>query len=151
MSPVMRRAQCAVEVVCPNKVLIHTEPGALSQALTNLMVNATLHAFDDRTDRRLRLEVSDSEEAVKIVVADNGLGMSEEATVKAFTPFFTTKRGSGGSGLGLFSSRRAIETVLGGTLTMQSTPERGTAFNIQLPKSVWSREPKAQKPDVTKA
>lgn len=151
MSPVMRRAQCAVEVVCPNKVLIHTEPGALSQALTNLMVNATLHAFDDRSDRRLRLEVSDSDEAVKIVVADNGLGMSEEATVKAFTPFFTTKRGSGGSGLGLFSSRRAIETVLGGTLTMQSTPERGTAFYIQLPKSVWSREPKAQKPDVTKA
>jgi signal transduction histidine kinase len=145
MSPVMKRAQCAVEVVCTRKVTLHTEPGALSQALTNLMVNATLHAFDGRNDRRLRLEVSDSMEAVDIIVTDNGVGMSEEAAVKAFTPFFTTKRGSGGSGLGLFSSRRAIETVLGGSLTMRTQPGKGTEFLIHLPKAVPSRQPDEQK------
>lgn len=148
MSPVMKRARCAVEVVCPRKVSLHTEPGALSQALTNLMVNATLHAFDGRDDRRLRLEVSDSEEAVEIVVSDNGVGMSEEAAVKAFTPFFTTKRSSGGSGLGMFSSRRAIET-LGGSLTMRSQPGCGTEFYIHLPKAVPPRPPEAQKGEAT--
>jgi len=52
---------------------------------------------------------------------------------KAFTPFFTTKRASGGSGLGLFTSRRTVETALGGKLTMESRPGEGTAFHIDLP------------------
>jgi PAS domain S-box-containing protein len=135
MSPVMKRAKCQVEVVCSQKVTIYTEPGALSQAITNLMVNATLHAFEGRDDRRLRVEVQDTSDAVEVVVADNGVGMSEEAAVKAFTPFFTTKRGAGGSGLGLFSSRRAVETVLGGSLTMTTRPGQGTIFLIRLQKT----------------
>jgi len=134
MSPVMKQARCKVEVVCPQRVALYTEPGALAQAITNLMVNATIHAFHQRDNRRLRLEVRDQEDAVELTVTDNGNGMSEEASLKAFTPFFTTNRGSGGSGLGLFSSRRAVETVLSGKLTMATELGNGTVFHIWLPK-----------------
>ena len=68
-----------------------------------------------------------------IEVADNGIGMSQEALAKAFTPFFTTNRGSGGSGLGLFSSRRVVEEVLGGRITVTSQTGQGTQFQILLP------------------
>lgn len=135
MSPVMRRAQCSVELQCPSPLHWHTEPAAIAQALTNLMVNATLHAFEGREDRRLRIEVTEHPDSVHIRVADNGNGMSEEAAVKAFTPFFTTRPAAGGSGLGLFSCRRAIEQVLGGHIELHTRAGEGTSFLIELPRS----------------
>jgi len=133
VSPLMRRARCEVELVCPDGLWQHTEPGSLGRVLTNLLVNASIHAFEGRDDRRVRLEVSALHDTLRISCIDNGIGMNEEAMTKAFTPFFTTKRASGGSGLGLFASRRTVETVLGGKLTMESRLSVGTAFHIDLP------------------
>jgi len=133
VSPLMRRARCEVTVNCPEHLVLRTAPGSLGRALTNLLINATIHAFEGRDDRRVRLDVTTSGPRVRITCADNGVGMSEEAVTKAFTPFFTTRRGSGGSGLGLFSSRRAVENMLGGKLTMESALGTGTTFHIDLP------------------
>ncbi len=133
VSPLMRRARCEVELVCPEGLWQHTEPGSLGRVLTNLLVNASIHAFEGREDRLVRLDVRHSSDTLRISCIDNGVGMNEEAMTKAFTPFFTTKRASGGSGLGLFASRRTVETVLGGKLTMESRPGEGTAFHIDLP------------------
>ena len=133
VSPLMKRARCEVTVSCPEQLLLRTEPGSLGRALTNLLVNATIHAFEGRDDRQVRIEVTPTDQGVRISCADNGVGMSEEAVTKAFTPFFTTRRGAGGSGLGLFSSRRTVEQVLGGKLTLASTLGVGTTFHIDLP------------------
>lgn len=133
LSPLMRRARCAVALECPANVFVRTEPGSLGRALTNLIVNATIHAFEGRDDRRIRLAVEPAGDRIRITCADNGAGMSEEAVAKAFTPFFTTKRRSGGSGLGLFSSRRTVEQVLGGVISMESTLGHGTVFRIEIP------------------
>ena len=133
VSPLMRRARCEVSVSCPDALELHTEPGSLGRALTNLLINATIHAFEGRDDRQVHIEVAHDGQRVRISVTDNGVGFTEEAVTKAFTPFFTTKRGSGGSGLGLFSSRRTVEQVLGGKLTMASTLGSGTTFHIDLP------------------
>ena len=133
VSPLMKRARCEVQVHCPPSLMLRTEPGSLGRALTNLLVNATIHAFEGRNDRRIRIDVTRTAEGVRISCTDNGVGMSEEAVTKAFTPFFTTRRGAGGSGLGLFSSRRAVEQVLGGRITVQSRLGAGTTFHIDLP------------------
>ena len=151
LSPVMRRAHCEVVLNCPAALSMYTEPSAIAQAVTNLMVNATLHAFEGREDRQLRIDVEDAPEHVTIVVADNGNGMSEEAALKAFTPFFTTRRGSGGSGLGLFSSRRAIEQVLGGQVTLETRPGVGTSFRIELPKQAAPRRTPSTPPTSSAA
>ncbi|MFM8609888.1 MAG: sensor histidine kinase [Burkholderiaceae bacterium] len=134
LSPIMRRARCTVHLSCPPAMQLFTEPGSVSQALTNLLINATVHAFDHRENRQIEITVSDRGDEVLISVADNANGMSEEAAVKAFTPYFTTRRASGGSGLGLFSSRRVVEEVLGGHMTFETSPGRGTVFYIRLPK-----------------
>ena len=133
VSPIMRRARCEVSITCPDQLSLHTEPGSLGSALTNLLINATIHAFEGRDERRISLVVSASPQGVRISCADNGVGMSEEAVSKAFTPFFTTKRNSGGSGLGLFSSRRTVEQVLNGKLTMETIQGEGTTFHLDLP------------------
>lgn len=134
LSPVMKRTKCTVNLDCPTGLQLYTEPGSVSQALTNLMINATVHAFDNVSERRIDIKVTDEGDEVLITVADNGNGMSEEAAVKAFTPFFTTKRTMGGSGLGLFSSRRVVEKVLGGRMSFDTQKGRGTTFLIHLPK-----------------
>ncbi len=133
LSPVTHRAQCVVRLTCPSDLATYTEPGSLGQAITNLVVNATVHAFEGRSDRELRIEISRVERQIVIRVSDNGTGMSAEASARVFSPFFTTRRESGGSGLGLFSARRVVEEVLGGKITMQTTPGEGTTFEITLP------------------
>ena len=140
LSPLMKRAQCEVQVNCPPNLRLYTEAGSVSQAITNLLINATIHAFEGRDNRQITIDARGDADSVVIEVADNGNGMSEEAVVKAFTPFFTTKRASGGSGLGLFSSRRVVEEVLGGKIAFESTPGEGIRFFITLPRQQASRE-----------
>lgn len=134
VSPLMKRARCEVRISCPEALMLHTEPGSLGRVLTNLLVNASIHAFEGREDRVVQLDVARLDvDTIRLSVADNGVGMSEEVMAKAFTPFFTTRRGAGGSGLGLFSSRRSVEQVLGGRLSLQPRMGGGTTFHIDLP------------------
>ena len=133
VSPLMRRAQCQVNILCKESLNFRTEPGYLSQVITNLLVNASLHAFEGVDERVISIRVSEDDSQVVIEVSDNGNGMTDEAIAKAFTPFFTTRRGQGGSGLGLFSARRVVESTLGGKLTFRSVKGKGTTFIIFLP------------------
>lgn len=133
VSPIMRRARCEVTIACREGLDIVTEPGSLAQALSNLLVNATIHAFDGQDDRRIAIDVEEGEPGLRITVRDNGRGMTDEAIAKAFTPFFTTRRHAGGSGLGLFSSRRVVRDILGGELSFESRAGAGTSFTIRLP------------------
>ncbi len=133
VSPLMQRAKCQVQLSCPESLVLFTEPGSLSQVITNLAVNASLHAFEGVENRRIDIRVTPQADSVRIEVADNGNGMSQEAAINAFAPFFTTRRNAGGSGLGLFSSRRVVEKTLGGQLTFHTSPGQGTVFTIDLP------------------
>jgi PAS domain S-box-containing protein len=133
LSPITHRESCNVRLTCPSNLTTYTEPGSLGQMVTNLVVNATVHAFDGRDHRELSIEVSQVGHTIEIRLSDNGNGMSAEALAKAFTPFYTTRRELGGSGLGLFSARRVVEEVLGGTIAVQSSRGAGTSFLIVLP------------------
>ena len=113
--------------------MLHTEPGSLSQVITNLVVNATIHAFPDVTDRRISIKVLRSDDLVRIQVSDNGVGMSDDVLARVFTPFFTTNRSAGGSGLGLFSVKRTVDQVLKGKVSLSSHRGSGTTFEIELP------------------
>jgi two-component system, NtrC family, sensor kinase len=106
--------------------------GPLIQVFVNLMTNAA-HAMEDRPGS---LEVHGSYDAststARVVVRDDGAGMSPEVLERIFEPFFTTKGGDRGSGLGLVIVREII-TSLGGSIVAESEPGRGTSFTIELP------------------
>ncbi|MBI4867658.1 MAG: HAMP domain-containing protein [Candidatus Wallbacteria bacterium] len=105
------------------------DPGAIVQVLVNLMTNA-LHAMPagGRLGISARLEGS----AVRLSLADTGVGIDPEHLGRIFDPFFTTKDVGKGTGLGL-SVSYGIVREHGGQITVSSQPGQGTVFEVLLP------------------
>jgi signal transduction histidine kinase len=101
------------------------------QALLNLMLNAeqAMPEGGELTIQALCEREVDSR-TVHLSLIDTGQGMQAEVRAKVFEPFFSTKKG--GTGLGLATTRKIIEAH-GGTIAVESEPERGTKFTIRLP------------------
>jgi signal transduction histidine kinase len=71
------------------------------------------------------------DESLSFEVVDNGIGMTEEVRKKLFTCFFSTK-GAGGTGLGLFVTQKIIQEM-GGSISVETEPKRGSLFRITIP------------------
>ena len=71
---------------------------------------------------------------IAITVSDNGAGISAAHLPRVYDPFFTTRLGSGGSGLGLYITHNIVTGVLGGRIEVTSTAVLGTSFTMRLPK-----------------
>lgn len=135
LTPLLRRRQVETNVHGPENLTLATRPGALAQVLTNLVQNALTHAFDNTRSPRIDITVAPGQTegvGAKLIVADNGSGMNSEQVERAFEPFYTTKQGTGGSGLGLHIVRSLVTGPLGGSLSLDSQPGRGTIFIIDL-------------------
>ena len=109
-------------------------PGPLGQVVMNLVNNALLHAFDSRGGT-IHIDATHwpAESLVQLCVRDDGVGIAEENVALIFNPFFTTRLGRGGSGLGLAVSHRIITKILGGKIQVVSELGKGTRFDITLP------------------
>lgn len=105
-------------------------PDRLTQIWSNLINNA-LHAMNEKGELRIILE--ELPDFIRVSIADNGPGISEEVRAKIFTPFFTTKKPGEGTGLGLEISKKIAEEH-GGTLEFESIPGQ-TVFRVTLKKS----------------
>jgi len=116
------------------------DPSQLNQVFLYLINNAIDALQELRTDIEssklpqivLKTEWGDRS-SVKITIADNGCGMSEEVQNKIFDPFFTTKPVGSGTGLGLSISYSIIVDRCGGKLRCHSIPGEGTEFIIEMP------------------
>lgn len=104
------------------------DPILLKQAFSNLLWNA-LDAVNADTGE-ISVEVSCVAPYYQLIFRDNGLGIPQEIRNKIFRPFFTTK--AQGTGLGLAFTRKIIVSH-GGTIQLNSPPEGGCQFIIQLP------------------
>ncbi len=119
----------------PEGLWMDSYPGALGQVLTNLVQNALLHAFEGRSGGQVLISLrSSSDRQIELVVSDNGCGMEPALQAQVFKPFFTTKLGRGGSGLGLHIVYNIVGNVLGGSITLESEPGAGSRFVLKLPR-----------------
>ncbi|WP_448203086.1 PAS-domain containing protein [Azospirillum sp. sgz302134] len=133
----IKRAAHTVEVDCPEDLMIDGYPGALSQVLTNFVMNSIIHGFEPGQHGTLRVTVRPvGEEEVELVYSDNGRGIPPELQRKVFDPFFTTNRSSGGSGLGLNIVYNIATRTLKGRIALDSAPGRGTTFTLRFPRVV---------------
>ncbi|MFL5418939.1 MAG: ATP-binding protein [Myxococcales bacterium] len=103
----------------------------LGQVFLNLLVNAG-QALAGRADARVRITTERAGNEVRVMVADNGPGIPAADQRRIFDAFFTTKRESAGSGLGLTISREIV-TQHGGELTVESEEGKGSRFIVKLP------------------
>jgi signal transduction histidine kinase len=111
---------------------LEIDPDALKQVLLNLLNNA-VEAMP--RGGALRLSTLIADDRVGVVVADSGIGMDARTRSRIFTPFFSTRAGTGGgTGLGLPVSLQIVEGH-GGSIEVQSEPGSGSAFTVWLPLS----------------
>jgi len=142
MSPALNRASCKVTVLTqiPAKLMMESYPGALGQVLVNLINNALLHAFENREIGSLHLSATQKDaDSVELLFRDDGLGIPADNVPRIFNPFFTTKLGKGGSGLGLHLVHNIVTKNLGGQIAVVSQPGHGTTFRLLLPLKVDSQ------------
>ncbi len=136
LKPSFARTAYRVEVQVPAGLHMDSYPGALGQALGNLIQNAVQHGFDGRSHGTVRITGGRRESGrLWLRVADDGHGIAPELLGRIFDPFMTTKMGQGGTGLGLHISYNAVVKLLGGSLSVESTPGQGSCFELRLPDS----------------
>jgi len=109
---------------------ILADPEQFHQVLWNLILNAA-QALPEYGGK-IKIYTEDKKDKVLLVVEDNGKGIEPEALKKIFNPFFTTN--PNGHGLGMSVVHRIIETC-NGTISIESTPNKGTKVIIEIPKS----------------
>jgi len=124
-----------IEVDCPADLQLHGPAGTLVQLLANLLQNSRMHGFADGTRAgRIYIRAGVAGDQVFIDYHDDGAGMTADTLAHAFEPFYTTRRGSGGSGLGLYIAYNLVTQGLHGRIRCESTLGQGTRFFIEYPR-----------------
>ncbi|WP_193180666.1 ATP-binding protein [Nisaea sediminum] len=114
LQPSISRSINVVVGEIPAEIQLDSYPGEIGQVITNLVDNAVKHAFPEGTGT-VRLTISEPDAtSISITIEDDGIGMTQGIVDQIFNPFFTTKLGQGGTGLGLHISYNAVTNVLGG-------------------------------------
>lgn len=146
LQPTLKKTRSEVIIDCPPGIEFDSYPGALAQVLTNLVLNCVEHAFDPDTAGTIHIGVrceadgnAEGEpdaraEWIIMQVRDNGRGIAPDLLERVFDPFVTTRRGQGGTGLGLNIVFNLIAKQFGGTITVSSTLGQGATFLLRLPR-----------------
>jgi PAS domain S-box-containing protein len=153
IGPALRKHPIDVRLDCPTGVIMNSFPGSLSQIVTNLVMNAAIHAFhvapgeimdaNGKKQDRGRIDIAAAESGqndICLTVTDNGKGIPPEVIARIFDPFFTTRRNAGGSGLGL-SIVVNLASSIGGNVFVDSIPGQ-TKFTVTFPRRMTTADSK---------
>lgn len=136
LRPRIKRTQIQLEVEIDPEITLDCYPGPLGQIIGNLFTNALLHGFQEKGEGTIRLGGRrHGTNHVRIEFSDNGVGMTAEQKKRLYDPFYTTRMGSGGSGLGMHVVYNLVTTVLGGRISVDSERGQGTRIILDLPLS----------------
>jgi len=135
LQPRLKGRPVQVDVACPANLELDSFPGAVSQIVTNLVINSLLHGFEPGQAGRITMAARLDGEMVALDYADDGAGMDAATLAQLFDPFFTTRRGQGGSGLGAHILYNLATGPLGGTVKVDSAPGQGLRYQLRFPRS----------------
>lgn len=133
LQPQLRKTRHRITINCPEDLEITSYPGAISQIITNLVMNSLVHGFEDLEQGEIVMTLSIHNTILRFHYSDNGKGIQAEHIPKIFNPFFTTKRSQGRSGLGMHIVYNLVTQKLEGTIECTSSPGEGTTFLIHFP------------------
>lgn len=141
LRPRLKSTDVTITCNIPEGLTIYTNPGAIYQILSNLILNSIIHGFSIQEakagvkldDPEITLNVTADDDVLNLYYMDNGKGMDNSTLDKVFDPFFTTRRGQGGSGLGMNIVFNIITSQLKGNVTADSSPGKGIYVVMKLP------------------
>lgn len=134
LRPQFKRTPHTVHMDCPEGLILDSYPGAIMQIITNLVMNSLIHGFADGLPGEIFIKVEPVDEAVALSYRDTGVGMDKEQRDRIYDPFYTTKRGSGGTGLGMNIVYNLVTQTLKGSILLETSPGQGAVFLLTLPK-----------------
>src|SRR5918911_1955847 len=140
IEPLMRKGDNTLVVQCaPDVGVMHADLTKVRQALFNLLSNAAKFTENGTVTLTVERETVEGRDWLRFCVADTGIGMTPEQLGKLLQPFSqadaSTTRKFGGPGLGLALTRRLCE-MMGGDITVESAPGKGSTFTIWLPAAI---------------
>jgi signal transduction histidine kinase len=129
----IRQHNVQVHIVCPTDLTFRSNAVLIDCIVSNLMQNAILFSALKSADHA-RVEVTARRDngSLNLTIYDNGVGIDESIRPHLFNMFFTGHEKSKGNGLGLYMVSKCV-SVLFGTITLESEPNRYTKFSISLP------------------
>lgn len=149
LGPKLTEADVHLQLHLGEEVHCVTYESAIDQIVTNLITNALDHAFSavkSGAEKGMNPDTAACLDTAQITIStnlednqftllfeDNGKGIQPELVERIFEPFYTTRRGSGGMGLGLHITYNLATEILGGNIHCSSLPGQGTLFKICFP------------------
>ena len=114
---------------------IQAKGGEINQVVLNILVNAAQAIAGQKREEKGHITITTREtgNSILILISDDGPGIPKKIRSRVFDPFFTTKEPGKGTGLGLSISYDIIATKHKGKISVESEPEKGTTFRIELP------------------
>lgn len=147
LKPMLRKGMHEVRIHVPESIILDSFPGALSQVVTNIVMNAAMHGFEDRAGGVITIGAEmESSSVCRLTIEDDGRGMPPSVVQRVFEPFFTTRRGEGGSGLGLHIVYNLVTQRMGGMVGCESEEGKGTRFILRIPLSAGGGLPDPTEP-----
>ncbi|WP_448213783.1 ATP-binding protein [Colwellia sp. MEBiC06753] len=132
LHPKLKKTTHSVKVNCPDDINMFVHAGAISQILTNLIINSIIHGFEGKNRGEIRIDVNYQNDLLHLKYRDNGIGVAPEVLPNIFEPFYTTKAGEGGSGLGTHIIYNLVTDTLNGTIVASSEQGNGLTFDIEF-------------------
>lgn len=136
LKPKLKNTPHHITVSCPNNVEVNTNAGAISQIISNLIINALIHAFKSEQVGNIALTITPHDDKIDMTFSDDGKGLSEKNLEQLFEPFFTTRRGDGGSGLGTHLVYNLVTNALNGSIHAESEVGKGLTYFISFPRGI---------------
>ena len=129
----LKNSPIKVKTIFLLKKQVISLPGIISQVVENLVINALNHAFDEKQEGVIEIKVEQAtNNSVRLSVSDNGKGVNNETKADIFEPFYTTARGKGNTGLGLYMVHQWVTQVLKGDIKLHSEPQSDAYFKTQF-------------------
>jgi signal transduction histidine kinase len=133
LHPETRKIPVEPQLTGDSELVMNSLPGVLTQIISNLVLNSVNHAFTTQQSPEINISFEQDGEEVVFQYRDNGTGIDKSLHQKIFEPFFTSKRGKGGSGLGLYLVFNLIQPKLKGSLQVESELGQGVHLTFRLP------------------
>ena len=134
MQPRLRSTKHGVSIRCDENLHINGYPTVLAQILTNLLQNSLDHAYKPGEAGHIEIAVTvNPGEQMVLAYQDDGQGMYQEVKGRIYDPFFTTRRGTGATGLGMYLVYNLVVNQFDGAIACESKPGEGTRFIMVFP------------------
>jgi DNA-binding LacI/PurR family transcriptional regulator/signal transduction histidine kinase len=121
-----------IETELDPEISTNTYPGIVAQLLTNILLNAKMHGFENgNVAGTIKISLIKDPTGFVLEVKDDGQGATEETIESIFEPFYTTARSKGGSGLGMYIVFNIASQKLKWDIAIESAPNEGFGISFR--------------------